>query len=87
MLSQGKENHAKRLGAAEAFRQIYGQVTVNRWNRSAAGRALELLENLVTEIPVYHLSCTISEEAVACLEEAVYGKKETGRMEDTDGRE
>ena len=29
---------------------------------------MDLIERLVTQTPVYHLRCTISEEAVACLE-------------------
>lgn len=76
MLSQGEKNQVKRLDAAHAFRLMYGQITVNRWNQQANDRAMELLEELVIQVPVYHLSCTISEEAVTCLEEAVYGKGE-----------
>lgn len=58
---------------------------MNRWNRDAVERAAELLEEVVSEIPVYHLRCTISEEAVTCLEEAVYRSIDYGR-EHIDGR-
>ena len=33
--------------------------------------AMDLMEKLLAEIPVYHLGCTISEEAVECLENAL----------------
>ena len=68
MLSQGKENTIERLAPFAAFSQIYSQITINFWNRDAQQRAMDLIERLVTQTPVYHLRCTISEEAVACLE-------------------
>ncbi|MGN0776140.1 MAG: hypothetical protein ACI4MM_05610 [Candidatus Ventricola sp.] len=71
MLSQGKENTIERLAPFAAFSRIYSQVTINFWNRDAQQRAMDLIERLVTQIPVYHLSCTISEEAVACLEDVL----------------
>ena len=68
MLSQGKEKAIERLAPFAAFSQIYSQITINFWNRDAQQRAMDLIEQLVTQVPVYHLRCTISEEAVACLE-------------------
>lgn len=71
MLSQGKENTVSPLRPALAFSQLYGQITVNRWNREANRKAMDLLERLLASVPVYHLNCTISEEAVQCLESAL----------------
>lgn len=68
MLSQGKENTIAKLTPFQAFSQIYSQITINFWNRAAQQRAMDLIEDLVTHVPVYHLSCTISEDAVRCLE-------------------
>ena len=72
MLSQGKTDTVERLTPFQAFSQIYSQITINRWNREAQQRAMDLIENLITHVPVYHLSCTISEDAVRCLESALY---------------
>lgn len=71
MLSQGRENTIARLAPFQAFAQIYSQMTINPWNREAQQRAMDLIEELVTRVPVYHLSCTISEDAVKCLENAL----------------
>lgn len=71
MLSQGKRDTVERLSPMKAFSRIYSQITVNRWNRQAVVSGVELLEALVGEVPVYHLSCTISEDAVRCLENAM----------------
>lgn len=72
MLSQGKTNTVERLAPSRAFMQIYSQITINRWNVAHTTKAIEMIEKLVSEVPVYHLSCTISEDAVKCLESALY---------------
>ena len=68
MLSQAPEDRAERLGTMKAFTQIYSQITVNRWNRGDTRRAMELLEDLTADVPVYHLACTMEETAVQALE-------------------
>lgn len=68
MLSQATVDRAERLSTMKAFTQIYSQITVNRWNRDANVRAMALLEDLIAEVPVYHLACTMNESAVFALE-------------------
>ena len=69
MLSQAKLNQAWRLRPAEAFTSLYGQITMNRWDREGLVKNLDLLERLVGKVPVYHLACDISEDAVKTLEQ------------------
>ena len=69
MLSQAKTNQAWRLRPAEAFTSLYGQITMNRWDREELVTNLDLLERLVGKVPVYHLACDISEDAVKTLEQ------------------
>lgn len=71
MLYQAPVNEIRRLEGAQALQKIFGQVTVNMWDSAAQMRALDLLEPLLSEVPVFELGCTISEEAVRCLEEAL----------------
>ncbi|MBR5220221.1 MAG: hypothetical protein IKV66_04460, partial [Clostridia bacterium] len=75
MLSQGKTDEVASLSAMKAFSQMYSQVTINRWNSVANVRCMDLLEMFVKEIPVLHLSCTISENAVNTLANALYPKE------------
>ena len=77
MLSQGKNDVATKLSHMKAFSQIYSQVTINRWNAAANLHCMDQLEVLVREVPVWHLSCTISENAVNTLAEALYLKENT----------
>lgn len=76
MLSQAKENRAEQLPPGRAFPLLYSQITVNKWNRKDHLHAIDLIQELAEEVTVFHLGCTISEEAVDCLEKAL--KKRNG---------
>lgn len=71
MLRQAEDNGIRRLGAAEAFRRIFTQLTVPVWDDACTRRACELAEQLAAEVPVYELSCTPDIRAVELLEEAL----------------
>ena len=71
MLSQAKENQAQQLPPGRAFPLLYSQITVNKWNMKDHLHAIDLIQELAEEVPVFHLGCTISEEAVDCLEKAL----------------
>ena len=42
---------------------------MNRWDRDGLVKNLDFLERLVGKVPVYHLACDISEDAVKTLEQ------------------
>lgn len=71
MLSQAAENHAEQLTPGQAFPLLYSQITVNKWNTEDHIHAMDLAEDFLGSVPVYHLGCTISEEAVECLEKVM----------------
>lgn len=71
MLSQASENRAERLTPGHAFPLLYSQITVNKWNREDHVYTMDLMDDFMRNIPVFHLGCTISEEAVECLEKAL----------------
>lgn len=72
MLRQGKKNSVMHLPPIEAFRQLYPQVTVNQWNPEFVQAAINGIEDLILQVPVWQLTCDISEEAVQCLENALF---------------
>lgn len=72
MLRQGRINHAERLSPMQAFSQLYAQITINRWNREFVERAMRNIEDLIGSVPVWQLTCDISEDAVQCLEKALF---------------
>ena len=79
MLRQGKRNRVMRLSPIEAFRQLYPQVTVNQWNPEFVQAAMKGIEDLIMQIPVWQLTCDISEEAVQCLESVLF-PDDTGKV-------
>lgn len=72
MLSQGQNNVVEKLSPAKAFSLLYSQITINKWNTQDHVKAMDIIEQLINNIPVYHLSCTISKEAVLCLQKELY---------------
>ena len=77
MLSQGKIDEVSVLSPMKAFSLMYSQITINRWNAPVNIRCMDILEGFVRENPVWHLSCTISENAVNTLYKALYPKEDT----------
>ena len=72
LLQQGETCALRRLGAAEAFRRLYPELTVNSWNEAFVSRTCDLLSELVGELPVYEYRCTADEAAVQVLREALW---------------
>ncbi len=62
-LSQGKENTLDRLSPLDALRRLLPEVNLRRWDEDSVTKATGLLMELVTGVPVYHLSCRPEVEA------------------------
>lgn len=71
MLKQAKENKAYPLTGFSAIREVMEQITINTWDSEFQMKAMDKLDQLLREVPVYRLECDISEEAVRCLEELI----------------
>lgn len=71
MLSQSRDGQdtIERMRPADAFSRLYSQITINTWNPQFTVKVMDLIEDLIGEVPVYHLTCTMTEEAVKVLEE------------------
>lgn len=67
VLEQGKSNCLSRLDPVRAFRRLYPEVSSHNWDREFTEMITEKLFRLVTEIPVYLLSCLPDEGAVRLL--------------------
>ena len=68
-LAQEPENRIRRLKTAEAFRRIYGQLTMYSWDPFFVERACDLAQALAEQVPCWELGCVPDETAVALLEE------------------
>lgn len=72
MLCQGKTNQVERLSSFQAFTLLYAQITINQWNKEFVQKAIDAIEDLIEQVPVWQLTCDISENAVKCLETVLF---------------
>ena len=67
VLSQGDDNILRPLTALAAFQNILQEATTAPWDPQFMARLTDLILNLAEQIPIYHLSCTPTQEAVEIL--------------------
>lgn len=68
LLEQGPVNEVRALPASKALPRLMPQMVMDCWSGEARTRAMELLLELLRDIPVYLLTCTPDERAVEVLE-------------------
>ncbi|MCD7864686.1 MAG: hypothetical protein LUG54_01410 [Clostridiales bacterium] len=64
MLEQAPVNELSLLTPAQALRKLYPQMTIHSWDAVYVQKALELMEDLVSAVPVYLLKCRPDQGAV-----------------------
>lgn len=72
VLRQAKENRIRPLRPAEAIRYLYPEVTIHHWDRDFTERAVNLLTDLVTAVPVYLLECLPDQGAVELTKRIIF---------------
>ena len=70
-LAQGPENVIRRLRPMEAVRKLLPECSCRRWDSNFMNAMLDLLLQLVQEIPVYLLECRPDEGAVNLLHDTL----------------
>lgn len=71
LLEQAKENSLQPLTEAEAFRMIYPEVTMHRWDRVFVERATDLYLQLLRQVPVYRLACLPTQSAAQLVKKGL----------------
>lgn len=75
MLEQGAECSIYKLGKAEAFRKLYEGMVINTWNSAYVKKIVELIEDFIAKVPVYHMICTKEQDSVIILDSLLKGEK------------
>lgn len=73
ILRQAPENTLETPDPAEAFRLIYSESILPRWNTLAHSSVISMISRLCEEIPIRILRCTPDQRAVNLLKEEVWG--------------
>ena len=66
-LRQAGENRIRRIHGAEAFRYLYRETMIHRWDPVFEDRAVKLLMDVISEVPVFLLECRPDSGAVETL--------------------
>lgn len=70
-LSQAPENTVARLSTIQAIQSVMQNVYADRCVPEEWQQVMNLVLDVVSAVPVYHLACTPDERAVAALEQAL----------------
>lgn len=73
VLEKGQENTIRKLSDEELLRYFVPNVFLPYWEEELLTSALGTLDELVTSVPVYLLSCRPDEDAVRMTEKVVFG--------------
>lgn len=68
-LAQGVENRIEKLSAIDAWKKLYSQSFVNKWNSGDCEIISSYITSLVQFVPVYSYSCTKEKDAVDVLKD------------------
>lgn len=68
-LTQSKENQIEEFPTYQAASKLFGEMSVNQWNRQAVSESMTLIETLANSVMMVHLACNMELEAVTILKE------------------
>ena len=74
VLRQAPENTIRRMDPAAAFRAVYSELVLPRWNTEAHEKLLGIIETITQQLPVYLLACTPDERPVRLLSDTLKGE-------------
>lgn len=73
MLEQGPTNVIRELTGIEKTRRLLKEITINYHNQEYLDNALDFVGQLIKELPIVTLTCTMSQEAVEILDDYLKG--------------
>lgn len=70
-LRQAPKNRIHRIKGTEAFRYLYPETMIHRWDSNFEKKATSLLLSIMSDIPIFLLECRPDREAVEMLKEQI----------------
>ena len=67
VIRQGKENYIERLSILDSFKYIYSETITNPLDSEFINLKIDIINKLITEIPIYIFYCTPDKKAVEVL--------------------
>ena len=75
IVRQSPSDQIVELSLQEKIQWIYSETTVNKWNSDAISATLDLIIELVTQVRVIRLNCTMNDSAAHVLHHYLYKEK------------
>lgn len=75
LLRQSQEDQIIRLSPIKAITQLLPQTVIDTWDPASRSKAIGLIADIYEAVPIYQLDCTVSQNAVSILEEALEKEK------------
>lgn len=72
LLRQAKNNTIRKMSAKEAFLALLPEINARRWNADFMQQAMDILEKMIQEVPVYMLDCLPDADAVMLLHQTLF---------------
>lgn len=72
VLSQGRENTLRRLAGVTAFQSVLKEATALPWDQQFISDLADLILDVTNRIPIYHLTCTPTSDAVEVLKKELH---------------
>lgn len=72
-LGQAPETTIEQMNFMNGFRKVWEGCTVNTWNPDDLNKAIDIVQQITAQTPVFFLNCTPDESAVIALETALSG--------------
>lgn len=76
IVRRGKKNQIMELSISEKIKFLYSEMTIFSWDSKNVAAALSLLEDLVSNVTVLQLNCTMTKNAVSTLYHYLYGEND-----------
>ncbi len=77
LLEQAPENTIVPVGI-DAFKALLSETTVNTWDPAFMAKVTDLICDVMTQIPIYHLRCRPDQAAAELAYQTLFGKEQSG---------
>lgn len=72
LLKQGKENSIRQLEGMELYRNMYPRFSFARWDDRLSDISMNIMEEIISRVPVYELTCLPDEGAVKLVRDTIF---------------
>lgn len=66
-IEQAPQNIVEKMPGIKAVSKLFGETSINKWNKEAVMKSVELIETIAQNVSMVHLKCNMEQDAVLKL--------------------